>query len=270
MPSRRTRGRQIKREHRTQKRVSARILSPELSGGAASGSAQERDTMRVRVYRALARGLMAGMFKPGEAVTLRTLARHLGTSAMPVREAVSRLIAERALVLLPNRSVIVPRMSRVRFIELSETRQMLEGMMAEAACARATPALLRQLTEINEAMKRCVSDDDFHGALSHNMAFHFSLYRAAGNHVVLPLIEMLWLQAGPFLALSLTASGVRWTARHHQSVLAALRASLGPSARRAIEADIEDTSVQLLKRAIFEDTVDTVSSNDYLLLVSPQ
>jgi DNA-binding GntR family transcriptional regulator len=243
--------------------------SPDLSGGAAYGPAQERDTMRVRVYRALARGLMAGMFKPGEAVTLRTLAHRLGTSAMPVREAVSRLIAERALVLLPNRSVIVPRMSRARFIELSETRQMLEGMMAETACARATPALLRQLTEINEAMKRCVSDNDFHGALSHNMAFHFSLYRAAGKHVVLPLIEMLWLQAGPFLALSLTTPGARWTARHHQSVLAALRASLGSSARRAIEADIEDTSVQLLKRAIFEDTVDTVSSDNHLMLASP-
>ena len=237
-----------------------RTLSAELKAEPAAGSAQERDTMRVRVYRALARGLMAGMFKPGEAVTLRTLAHRLGTSAMPVREAVSRLIAERALVLLPNRSVIVPRMSRARFTELTETRQILEGMMAEAACARATPALLRQLSEINEAMKRCVAVDDFHGALSHNMAFHFTLYRAAGKQVVLPLIEMLWLQAGPFLALSLTTPGVRWTARHHQSVLAALRASLGPSARRAIEADIEDTSVQLLKKAIFEDTADTAAA----------
>src|SRR5215813_3637134 len=135
MAPRRTRAKPINREGRAPKLASARTLSPELSGGAASGSAQERDTMRVRVYRALARGLMAGMFKPGEAV--------------------SRLIAERALILLPNRSVIVPRMSRARFTELSETRQMLEGMMAEAACARATPALLRQLTEINETMKRC-------------------------------------------------------------------------------------------------------------------
>jgi DNA-binding GntR family transcriptional regulator len=41
---------------------------------------------------------------------------------MPVREAVSRLIAERALVMLPNRSVIIPRMSRGRFIELSRIR----------------------------------------------------------------------------------------------------------------------------------------------------
>jgi DNA-binding GntR family transcriptional regulator len=245
------------------------MLSPKLSDEGGCESTQERDTMRVRVYRALARGLMAGMFKPGEAVTLRTLAHRLGTSAMPVRESVSRLIAERALVLLPNRSVIVPRMSRARFTELSETRQMLEGMLAESACARATPALLRQLTEINEGMKRCVSDDDFHGALSHNMAFHFTLYRAAGKHVVLPLIEMLWLQAGPFLALSLTTAGVRWTARHHQSLLAALRASLAPSARRAIEADIQDTSAQLLKRAIFEDAADIVPPDNHLMLVSP-
>src|SRR5262245_13611366 len=270
MTPRRTRARQINRESRPPKRVSGRMLSPDLSNGASSGSAQERNTMRVRVYRALARGLMSGMFKPGEAVTLRTLAQRLGTSAMPVREAVSRLIAERALVLLPNRSVIVPRMSRARFAGLTQTRQILEGLVAEAACARATPALLRVLSEINDTMKRCLADDDVRGALAHNMTFHFTLYRAAGKPVVLPLIEMLWLQAGPFLALSLTTPGMRWTARHHQSVLAALRASLGPSARRAIEADIEDTSVQLLKRAIFEDTVDMVSSDNYLMLVSSQ
>src|SRR5262245_1822907 len=171
MAPRRARAKRINQEGRAPKLASARLMSPDLSGGAASGSAQERDTMRVRVYRALARGLMAGMFKPGEAVTLRTLAHRLGTSAMPVREAVSRLIAERALILLPNRSVIVPRMSRARFTELSETRQMLEGMVAEAACARATPALLRKLTEINDAMKAAVADDDFRAALSHNMAF---------------------------------------------------------------------------------------------------
>jgi DNA-binding GntR family transcriptional regulator len=235
----------------------------------ASGSAQERDTLQVRVYRALARGLMAGMFKPGEAVTLRTLAQRLGTSAMPVREAVSRLIAERALVLLPNRSVIVPRMSRARFTELTQTRQILEGMVTEAACARATPALLRELSTTNDAMKRCLADDDVRGALAHNMTFHFVLYRAAGKPVVLPLIEMLWLQAGPFLALSLTTPGMRWTARHHQALLAAMRASQGPSARRAIEADIEETSLQLLKKAIFEDAADAASLHNHLTLVTP-
>ena len=243
-------------------RATARIAAPPILSG------PERDTLQLRVYRALANGLKTGMFKPGEAVTLRSLATRLGTSAMPVREAVSRLIAERALVLLPNRSVIVPRMSRARFIELSRARKMLEGMASEAACAPATPALLRQLSESNDAMKRCIEVDDLHGALSHNTAFHFTLYRSAGMQVILPLIEMLWLQAGPFLALSLLTPGARWTARFHQAALTALRGGNGQSARRAIEDDIEETTEQLLKRAIFDDESIVIAADTCLHVVS--
>lgn len=220
----------------------------------------ERDTLRLRVYRALAHGLMAGLFKPGEAVTLRTLAKRLGTSAMPVREAVSRLIAERALVLLPNRSVIVPRMSRARFSQLSRARQMLEGSLAERAAAHGTPALLDRLAEADDAMKSSVDQDDFYGALARNMAFHFTLYEAAAEEVVLPLIEMLWLQAGPFLALSLTMPGVHWTARHHQAAMAALRSHNGAAARAAIEADIEETTGQLLATAVFAQETSGVAA----------
>jgi DNA-binding GntR family transcriptional regulator len=228
------------------------LRAPNGDAGAAVAGA-ERDTLRLRVYRALARGLMAGMFKPGEAVTLRTLAKRLGTSAMPVREAVSRLIAERALVLLPNRSVIVPRMSRERFAQLSRTRQMLEGLLAETAASRVTPELLGRLTENDEAMKRCVAQDDLHGALARNMAFHFTLYEAASDEVVLALIEMLWLQAGPFLALSLTMPGVHWTARHHQAAMTALGHGDGEAARRAIAADIAETTEQLFAKAAFAE-----------------
>jgi DNA-binding GntR family transcriptional regulator len=242
--------------------AAARIAAPPIVSG------PERDTLQLRVYCALANGLKTGMFKPGEAVTLRSLATRLGTSAMPVRQAVSRLIAERALVLLPNRSVIVPRMSRARFIELSQTRQMLEGMASEAACARGAPILLEQLSESNEAMKRCIESDDLHGVLSHNTAFHFILYRAADVQVILPLIEMLWLQAGPFLALSLLTPGARWTACYHEAALVALRGGNGQSARRAIEADIEETTEQLLKGAIFEDEPAAIAAGTGLHVVS--
>jgi DNA-binding GntR family transcriptional regulator len=243
-------------------RATARIAAPPILAG------PERDTLQLRVYRALANGLKTGMFKPGEAVTLRSLATRLGTSAMPVRGAVSRLIAERALILLPNRSVIVPRMSRARFIELSQARQMLEGMASEAACGHETPILLRQLSESNEAMKRRIEANDLHGALSHNTAFHFILYRSADMQVILPLIEMLWLQAGPFLALSLLTPGARWTARHHEAVLVALRMRDAAAARRAVEADIQETTGQLLKRAFFEDEPAVIAADACLQVVS--
>src|ERR1700677_1393454 len=150
---------------------------------------QARDTLRLRVYRALALGLMGGMFTPGEAVSLRTLAARLGTSAMPVREAVSRLIAERALVMLPNRSVIIPRMTRERFLELTRIRQKLEGMLAEMACIRASAANVEHLAGVNAELKGCLLADDAVGAMTGNMTFHFALYEYAGSHVALPLVE---------------------------------------------------------------------------------
>jgi DNA-binding GntR family transcriptional regulator len=220
---------------------------------AAKAAKPARGTLQSRVYHALARGLMGGMFTPGEAVSLRTLAARLGTSAMPVREAVSRLIAEGALVMLPNRSVIIPRMGRERFIELSRARQRLEGMLAEMACRNARKPDIDALARINDGLRQAVNADDTRTAMTGNMEFHFEFYGLARSKVVLPLIETLWLQAGPFVALSAKMPNVRWTLRHHVRLLAALRAGKARAARQAVEDDIEDTLQQLLKKADFED-----------------
>jgi DNA-binding GntR family transcriptional regulator len=220
---------------------------------AAKAAKSARGTLQSRVYHALARGLMSGMFTPGEAVSLRTLAARLGTSAMPVREAVSRLIAEGALVMLPNRSVIIPRMSRERFIELSRARQRLEGMLAEIGCRNARKTDIDALVRINEDLRQAIAAADTQTAMIGNMEFHFAFYALSRSQVVLPLIETLWRQAGPFVALSAKMPNVRWTQRHHGRLLAALRAGEARAARRAVEDDIEDTLQQLLKKADFAD-----------------
>jgi DNA-binding GntR family transcriptional regulator len=140
-------------------------------------------------------------------------------------------------------------------------------MAAEGACARTGPALLRELADINSEMKRCIAANDFRGALLHNMNFHFTLYRAADKEVIRALIEMLWLQAGPFLALSLTMPDVRWTARHHQAILAGLRSGEPRSVRSAVEADIEESAHELLAKAIFEEgPLSRLSETDRLLV----
>jgi DNA-binding GntR family transcriptional regulator len=84
------------------------------------------------------------------------------------------------------------------------------------------------------------------------MNFHFTIYESAGTSVLLPLIEMLWRQAGPFLALSLAMPDVRWTAPNHYAAIAAFEADDPAAARRAIELDIEETLQQLLEKADFD------------------
>src|SRR5262245_3199976 len=83
---------------------------------------------------------MAGRFQPGERLNIRALAAMLGTSATPVREALSRLAANGAAEMVPTQSVRVPLFNRARFEELKLIRMAVEGLAAEQAATRMTSA----------------------------------------------------------------------------------------------------------------------------------
>ena len=70
------------------------------------------------IYAALRHDLISGALAPGQRMSIRTLAESFGTSLVPVRDALKRLVAEHALLMLPNRTVCVPMMTRERFQEL--------------------------------------------------------------------------------------------------------------------------------------------------------
>jgi len=210
-------------------------------------------TLQQQVYIELRRSLMVGAFIPGQAVTLRSLARRLGTSPMPIREAINRLIAERALEMLPNRSVVVPRMTRKKFTELTMLRERLEGMTTEEACRRATAALLKNLTKLNTALLDDIAKRDVPRILEQNQQFHFTLYEASNYSLLVPMIESLWLQAGPFMYVSLSAANTVWDTSHHKVAIEAIAAGNAPAARKAIEKDIRTTAKSLLQSIDFED-----------------
>lgn len=215
---------------------------------------RQRGALQDRVLAELCHGLMVGALVPGQTITLRRLAQLLGTSPMPVREAINQLIAANVLEMLPNRSVAVPRMSAERFKELTCARQALEGLAAEMACRNATPELIRRLTAINAKLHRAIKAREILPCLDMNQRFHFTLYNAVRSEILLPLIESLWLQAGPIMFLSLTSSDMPWDASCHDAVLAALKTKKPAAAHRAIKRDIGETAKSLLRSSIFRGT----------------
>jgi len=206
----------------------------------------ETSTLAQSVYNELRRALAVGVFVPGQAVSLRVLADQLGTSVMPVRQAINRLIAEGGLTMLPNRTVIVPRMTRRRFVELSRIRELLESEAAAVACGRLTAAQLGQLLETNRALVDHLRRGETKDALAANRDFHFHLYEAAAMPILLQMIDALWLQIGPFLQLSIDASLAGWDGGRHDEVLAALQRQDPVATRRAIEQDVTQTAQTFL------------------------
>lgn len=211
-----------------------------------------RVTLGEWVYRDLCELLIAGQVAPGERFTLRTLAEALGTSPMPVRVAVSRLAAEGALEVLPNRAIRVPLMTRARFIELRTIRMEIEGLAAETAAACATSEEIEEIAGHQErfAAEAKRPEPDGAVAMKENKDLHFGVYRAARMPQLLQIIESLWLRIGPVLNLDLRASSRRLHVveahRHHADLVAALRARDGQAARRALAEDIRTAAEFIL------------------------
>lgn len=212
-----------------------------------------RETLQTKVYAELRRAIMGGVFPPGETITLRHLSNIFGTSIMPVREAVTRLIGERALVMLPNRTVIVPQMTRERFEDLTTARILIEQQVVRVAAGRMDAKQVVAIERQNERIRQSLRKEDWQSALVGNRDFHFMIYEAAGSEVFSHMIETLWLQVGPFLVFSMTTPAARWTTEHHLAVIDALKTRNTTAAAKAIAADINASSRHLLETGIFPD-----------------
>jgi DNA-binding GntR family transcriptional regulator len=199
-----------------------------------------RETVQERVYTALRDQLMRGGFAPGQKLKIAELAAAFGTSAMPVREALNRLAVERALETLPRRTVRVPALSKAALQDLREARFAIEGLAIARAASHMTADSLRVLEGLIEAQTATDSEHVSEGSALQNRAFHFAIYRQSGSAVLLPIIESLWLQFGPYLraASERFDGGEGRGTNFHVEILAALARGDGPAARAALEADI--------------------------------
>ena len=163
-----------------------------------------RESLHDRVYAELRRSLIYGMLNAGEVLRIQDLAVTLQTSTMPVREALGRLVSEQALEALPNRSVCVPLITRERLEDLARARCLIEGQVTALAVPNLTVEDFVRLRELTVACEDAFRGHDneidkAHATSELNHAFHFYIYRAAGSAVLIPIVESLWLQSGPYV-----------------------------------------------------------------------
>ena len=210
------------------------------------------DTIETKVYRELRRSIMQGVFSPGEKLSLRGLATALGTSVMPVRSALNRLNAERACEQGDNRSFIIPMMTPEKFVEVTFWRGQLEGRAAEIAAPVMSAENLDKIKILTEEMGQCFDAGDWRGVLNHNFDFHFTLYQAAPSIILMPMIEALWLQMGPFTHFALPSPRFVWNSEHHLKIIKAIGDKDGPAAARAVRNDIDSMS-KFLTKAGFQE-----------------
>ncbi|MER8386523.1 GntR family transcriptional regulator [Mesorhizobium sp. M0751] len=206
-----------------------------------------RETLQDRVYRHVTELILDGSIVPGEMVTVQSLADAFGVSPMPVREALRRLSAANALMVVSGRSIGIPALSRARLIDLRNVRFEIEAIAAAWAAERIDDRGVMLLGQHLEALEQANAAGDVKSYLRANYAFHFSIYRVAGSENMLSIIENLWLQISPYFNMLHDSGNYSTANQHHQQMFAALRDRNAEAVRAAVRADIDAAFTVLIK-----------------------
>ncbi|WP_236545101.1 GntR family transcriptional regulator [Tropicimonas marinistellae] len=191
-----------------------------------------------RLYRTMRLRILHGEILPGQALTLRGIAKDFGVSMTPAREALRRLVAEGALTLSPSGRVSTPELTNERIEELAALRALLEPELASRALPRAHLALIDRLQTINNAIGDANTLQDAPAYIRANLEFHRALYLRAQAPAMLALTETVWLQLGPTMGMLYDRLRRQEAPYHHKLIIAALRAGDEPSLRLAVRSDV--------------------------------
>lgn len=206
-----------------------------------------RATIQEHVLEKLRELILNGGIEPGRTVTVQSLSEAFGVSAMPVREAMHRLVAEKALTVVAGRSVGIPPLTAERLEDLRRVRVEIEGTAIKWATSLISPEDLAHLESLIEEMDLARVECDRARYLPANRDFHFTIYRAAASDALLTIIESLWLQIGPYISFLTASNNWGTSAVEHRAMYTALKRRDQAAARRALQADIDGAASALTR-----------------------
>jgi DNA-binding GntR family transcriptional regulator len=151
----------------------------------------DRVNLPIRVCDVLRSRIIANELPDGAKLTEDSLAKELGVSRTPVREAFNRLAQEGLVTVFPGRGAFVATLSFSDMVQLLEIRETLEGMAARLATNRLTKTNLEKLRrQMEVALEKSVGND-YTGYLDVDRRFHESLISASGNQHLSQLMKSL-------------------------------------------------------------------------------
>ena len=207
-----------------------------------------RSVLADQVKERIMEGILRGEFPPHSRIVETQVARALGVSQAPVREALRGLEALGLVEITPFRGARVRRPSKREVIEAYAVRSTLEVLGARLAVPRITGLDLAELAADLEAMRAAARDGDGHRLAEADADFHGRIMELAENST----LEKVWRTLEPFsrtyLTLVVPGADPLWSANLHAPVLAALEQGDVESVVRALQHHFEEVRDSMAER----------------------
>jgi DNA-binding GntR family transcriptional regulator len=204
-----------------------------------------------QVYAVLHEAIISGELPAGSRLRVRDLAEQVGTSVMPVREAIRRLeeagLAERE----PHKGAVVKGLTLEELVHVYDVRRLLEGEAARLGTERITADDCERMQAAYDSMVTAISERRVVDYLDHDEALLTILYTASGNPVLVNMIRTLWQHCRAYKIVgaqgTLDAEGADslWFWRHQKDLVAAAREQDGAAALSVSDASLDNATQRI-------------------------
>ena len=200
-------------------------------------------TTQQTVFEELEKAIVSGRIMPGKPLVIEEIARQMGVSRIPVREAFGRLEARGFITTLPKRGSVVNELSVEQLKEIIEIRIVNESIAARKAVTNCDEETLKQLKKLHKQWIVALSDNDVEQLLYVNREFHHTLYKRAEMPILQTLIEYLWDRMSPYLHILLRLRDNPdpiTDIRMHEGILNAVERADPKGVVKWLKADLRD------------------------------
>jgi DNA-binding GntR family transcriptional regulator len=210
--------------------------------------ALSRSVLADQVKDRILDGILSGHYPPDSRIVETQVARELGTSQAPVREALRGLEALGVVEIAPFRGARVRRPTKSEIIEAYAVRFALEALAARLAVPRMTDGHLRELAACFDEMETAAHSDDGHGVAAADARFHARIVDLADNGTLAKVWRSLEPFSRTYLTLVMPGADPQWSADLHAPILAALEGRDTEAVVEALRRHFDQVSVNMGRR----------------------
>lgn len=212
----------------------------------------ERKTLVDQVYEILRDDILNNHLAPDSPLQEAVIARNLGVSRGPVREALQRLSSEGLAEIVAHRGAVVSSLTLHDFLDAYRVREALEALATQLAATTLTQSELDVLEKFHEDMVRQADNEAVEAFFATNAKFHNLIVRGSQNRMLIEMYFSLIDKIRRYRMKSLTLrGGMRRSCDEHKAVLDALKAR---DADRA--AQFMRVHIQVPQRILESENVD--------------
>lgn len=202
-------------------------------------------TVQEMVYERLLNEIIRGKILPGERITLERISKALDVSAMPVREAIRKLEAERFVSVERNRRIIVNEINADTVDQILEIRILLEGYAAKKACTTIREESLIKMEKLLDQMKDAEDEEVY---LMGNKKFHYIMYNQSKSKFLMEMINLLWDKFSPYLHILLQNEKIFHSDilnKYHYGIFNGLKKKNPEMVHKWLEKDLTEAAKQI-------------------------